>query len=41
MGRELIPFGKNQEALEFKRDHKGKEILKFQDITPAVVKGLD
>jgi len=41
MGRELIPFEKNQEALEFKRDHKGKEILKFQDITPAVVKGLD
>ena len=41
MGRELIPFGKNQEALEFKRDHKGKEILKFQDITPAIVKGLD
>ncbi|MCX5919456.1 MAG: nitrous oxide reductase accessory protein NosL, partial [Deltaproteobacteria bacterium] len=41
MGRELIPFGKNQEALEFKRDHKGKEILNFQGITPAVVKGLD
>lgn len=41
MGRELIPFGKNQEALEFKRDHKGKEVLKFQNITPAVVKGLD
>jgi nitrous oxide reductase accessory protein NosL len=41
MGRELIPFGKNQEALEFKRDHKGKEILKFQDITPTIVKGLD
>jgi copper chaperone NosL len=41
MGRELIPFGKNHEALEFKRDHKGKEILNFQGITPAVVKGLD
>jgi copper chaperone NosL len=41
MGRELIPFGKNQEALEFKRDHKGKEILKLQDITSSVVKGLD
>jgi copper chaperone NosL len=41
MGKELIPFGRNQEALEFKRDHKGKEILKFQDITPAVIKGLD
>jgi nitrous oxide reductase accessory protein NosL len=41
MGRELIPFGKNQEAMEFKRDHKGKEILKFHDITPAMMKGLD
>jgi nitrous oxide reductase accessory protein NosL len=41
MGKELIPFGKNQEALEFKRDHKGKEILNFHGITPAVVKGLD
>lgn len=41
MGRELIPFGKNQEALEFKKDHKGKEILKFQNITPSVIKGLD
>jgi copper chaperone NosL len=41
MGRELIPFGKNHEALEFKRDHKGKEILNFQDITSSVVKGLD
>jgi copper chaperone NosL len=41
MGRELIPFGKNQEAMEFKRDHKGKEILKFQDITLAIIRGLD
>lgn len=41
MGRELIPFGKYQEAIEFRRDHKGKEILNFKDITPAVVKGLD
>jgi len=41
MGRELIPFGKSQEATEFKRDHKGREVLKFRDITPAVVKGLD
>ena len=41
MGRELIPFRKNQEALEFKKDHKGKEILTFQSITPAVIKGLD
>jgi copper chaperone NosL len=41
MGRELIPFGKSQEATEFMRDHKGREILKFQNITPPIVKGLD
>jgi len=41
MGKELIPFGKSQEATEFQKDHKGREILKFKDITPAVVKGLD
>jgi nitrous oxide reductase accessory protein NosL len=41
MGRELIPFIKNQEAQQFKRDHKGKEILRFQDITPDIIKGLD
>lgn len=41
MGRELIPFGKNHEALEFKRDHKGKEILKFQNLSPDIMKGLD
>jgi nitrous oxide reductase accessory protein NosL len=41
MGRELIPFGKHQEAIEFRRDHKGKEILQFQHVNPAVMKGLD
>lgn len=41
MGRELIPFLKSNEALEFKKDHKGKEILTFRDITPVVIKGLD
>ncbi|OPY81610.1 MAG: NosL [Syntrophorhabdus sp. PtaU1.Bin153] len=41
MGRELIPFAKIEEAKEFLKDHKGKEILNFQDITFSVVKGLD
>lgn len=41
MGRELIPFVKNQEAVEFKKDHRAKEILEFRQVTPAVIKGLD
>ncbi|MFZ2950381.1 MAG: nitrous oxide reductase accessory protein NosL [Desulfuromonadaceae bacterium] len=41
MGRELIPFAKEAEAKEFKRDHDGKAILRFKDVTPAVIKSLD
>lgn len=41
MGRELIPFGKEGEAREFIKDHKGKGLLRFQDVTDVVVKGLD
>jgi nitrous oxide reductase accessory protein NosL len=41
MGRELIPFLSKEDAEEFKRDHKGKRILVFQEITPAVIKKLD
>jgi len=41
MGRELISFGKSSDAEEFKRDHKGKAILQFKDITYDVIKGLD
>jgi len=41
MGRELIPFAREIEAREFKKDHKGKSILRFKDVTPAIVKGLD
>jgi copper chaperone NosL len=41
MGRELIPFEKETEAREFLRDHKGKSIFRFRDITYPIVKGLD
>jgi copper chaperone NosL len=41
MGRELIPFEKEIEAREFLKDHKGKSILRFRDITYSIVKGLD
>jgi copper chaperone NosL len=41
MGRELIPFEKEREAKEFMRDHKGKMLLRFQEISGSMVKGLD
>jgi copper chaperone NosL len=37
MGDELIPFKKEIEAKEFMKDHKGKKILKFGDITSKVL----
>ena len=41
MGRELIPMEKEAGAKEFMRDHKGKKILKFSEVTPEFVKTLD
>ena len=41
MGRELIPFGKEAEAKEFLKDHEGRSLLRFADITPDVVKDID
>jgi nitrous oxide reductase accessory protein NosL len=40
MGKELIPFARMDEAQEFSRDHQGKKILRFGEITPQVLKGL-
>lgn len=41
MGRELIPFQKLSDAKEFKKDHKGKSILTFSEITDKIIKGID
>ena len=41
MGRELLPFQKEVDAKEFLKDHKGKAVLRFQDITKDIMKGLD
>jgi copper chaperone NosL len=41
MGRELIPLEKESEAKEFMKDHKGKKILKFSEVTAEVIKTLD
>jgi copper chaperone NosL len=41
MGRELIPFAKESEARDFLKDHKGKSIVRFREVTPAVIRPLD
>lgn len=41
MGKELIPFRTEAAAREFMADHKGKAILRFQDISPETMKELD
>lgn len=41
MGKELIPFSKKSEAEEFLRDHKGKRLLTFGEITPELVRKID
>jgi copper chaperone NosL len=41
MGKELIPFEKEPEAREFMKDHQGKTLLRFQDISGSIIKGLD
>ncbi len=41
MGRELIPFEKESDAKEFMKDHQGKSILKFKEVTSEMVKSID
>ena len=41
MGKELVPFGKAADAQAFLKDHKGKKVLGFKDITPAILKSME
>jgi copper chaperone NosL len=41
MGRELIPLARRADAEEFLRDHQGKRILRFEEVTRAVIAQLD
>ncbi|MCX5806057.1 MAG: nitrous oxide reductase accessory protein NosL [Proteobacteria bacterium] len=41
MGRELIPFEKEGEAKGFIKDHKGKTLLRFQEISDSIIIGLN
>jgi len=33
----LIPFGFEADAEEFMKDHKGKRVLNFKNIKPALI----
>ena len=41
MGHELLPFKDQESAQEFLEDHKGKAIIRFQEVTPAIIESLD
>ena len=41
MGGELIPFITEKDAKAFKLDHKGKQILRFTEITRQIIKSLN
>lgn len=41
MGNELIPFKNKKSAVDFKNDHGGKLILKFDQITKEMIAALD
>jgi copper chaperone NosL len=41
MGKELVPFRKLNDAQAFLKDHKGKMVLRFSDVTPRVLKSME
>ena len=41
MGSELIPFKTMKDAKSFKLDHRGKRILRFNEITRQIIKSLN
>ena len=41
MGRELIGFSSEENAKEFRRDHRGRKILRFGEVSPELLRTLD
>jgi nitrous oxide reductase accessory protein NosL len=41
IGHEPIPFEKEADAKKFLREHKGKDILRFKDISTDTIASLD
>lgn len=40
MGKELIPFARETDARQFMKDHKGKTLLRFGEVTAELLEGL-
>jgi len=41
MGKELIPFATEADARDFLKDHKGRKVIAYKEITSATLKGLE
>jgi len=41
MGEELVPLATQADADEFLRDHHGKRVVRFDEVTPELLKSLD
>ncbi len=41
MGHELVPLATQAEATDFLKDHHGKRIVRFDEVTPALLEQLD
>lgn len=41
MGNEPVPFEREADAKTFLKEHKGRKILRFKDITPKLLYSLD
>ncbi len=41
MGHELVPLASKEDAEEFLKDHKGRQILTFDQVTPEITDKLD
>ena len=41
MGHEPIPFEREADAKKFMKEHRGKRVLKFKEITPRLIRSLD
>ncbi len=41
MGHELVPLATEADAADFMRDHVGQKLLRFDEVTPGLLAGLD
>jgi nitrous oxide reductase accessory protein NosL len=41
MGKELVPFGKAIDAQAFLKDHRGKKVLRFKEVTPSILISME